>query len=47
MTGCKYNSALTKVDGVLVDTRENTLGSIILEIWVEGYQQVNVLITIL
>ena len=47
LTGCKYNSALAKVDGLLVDTREDTLGSLILEIWDEGYQQVNILIIIL
>ena len=47
LTGCKYNAALAKVDGLLVDTREDTLGSLILEIWDEGYQQVNILIIIL
>merc|ERR1711971_971679 len=28
-----------EVDGVLIDTRKDTLGSLILEIWDEGYQQ--------
>ena len=29
-----------KVDGVLIDTRENSPGSLILEIWDKSYQQV-------
>jgi len=38
---------MARVDGVLIDTRKDTLGSLILEIWDEGYQQVNISISIL
>ena len=36
-----------EVDGVLIDTREDSPGSLILEIWDKGYQQVDILVPFL
>ena len=42
---CKLKSHVAEVDGVLMDTRKDSQpGSLILEIWDKGYQQVDILV---